>query len=1486
VELDLSVSSGAVYAPGIDPLGDRVWRVTQEASPTPAGGNEGPFTGHPSNADPAAALDDDYTSTFATTEGSFNGPFSATLGYTARPHTATGRFSGPDNGSPLTPSITYAVTDADGQTGTVARTVTVRDNVPTIAVHAQRFVDDDAEEGTAIAEVDVIVKAETDADLLRRINVAWGDGETGVFFNCAVPDAPLPPGCHFNAPNSLPVQVTLRKPTAYTDNNGTTSWRATFTVTDEDSTHNTDQVAPGGVIAEATFAVQNTVPVIVSSNPLADPVLANGATVLVTEGQGANVIFTACDKGTQDIGATADFLFQIDWADGSTDTVTGANVAVPAGPFFAGCREGRAVHVYNTPGTFAVKLRVTDKDGGNSVVQQFTVEVSNIAPTVVDVFNTGPVVEGSLVTAVGLVDNRGADDLVYSFQFGCMPTGPVGHSDFDVTAPPGLFSPTAPTPVGYQRTSVASHTFANDGDYTVCFRVCDDDNLPNSCAFGSSEVTVLNGNPSITSFTVTQPDLAIPTVSLAAAATDPGVEDVLSYTFDCGDGSDPISGGSGSTSASSCTYANSGLYTVSLTVEDDDGGSAVASRAVFVTVPNRPPVLNGVSIAPKNEGQASVVIVDATDPDGDVLTYSYDFDNDGVFDASGPNASAGWTFREDGSYPVRVRVCDTYGACVDNSGALATAVVNNVLPTITSLNVTSSVTAGSVVVANATATDPGNDVLRYTFRFQTSAGAPVQTVGPQTDPLALVTLTEAGAYQVIVEVRDTVAGVINATPVTSAPAPFSVTDLNVLVSAFAQPNVIEEGGLTTITVSPTGTGPFKVSYDIDGNGSFEDDVDIVVQAPRACNISEPCAAEVTYANNRPGDLPYRVLVAVTDTGAGDTVATAIVSVTVRNVAPTIATLEAQSVVEGSTLTLPLTGSDPGLADNLSFQLVSAPPGVELDTSSGLSPISRSLTWTPGYEDAGENTITLRLGDGDGGFDEVSFVVTVAIVDENDNGVSDNLELALNNGELFPDNAGQTDSSGDGVSDLDKLLAGKDPFVSEAPTAPVIIRPNGETVETLTPILLVANAGSPRALPLLYTFVVEDEDGTEVGRMADVTPGQSTTSVVFDAVLLAEDATYVWFAFAHDGLADGEQSARATFRVNTENAAPPAPENLTPLDEAVFPPNSQLTLEARAVLDPDGDAVWYGFELATADTFLDSQIVVASPLRAVPFFAPGTLAAGTYHWRAYASDGALDSDYGDSTSFTIEAVVVEQPNRAPTAPGIVSPSDTTVTSASVSLTLSAATDPDGDALSYHFELADNAAFAGATTSGPQAGLTFQVSGLAEDTTHYWRARASDGELVSDWVSAVFHVNAENGAPRGLALLLPYDGAVLPERPTSFLVQNATDPEGDVLTYTFEVATDEDFEDVLLLKGVVEGESVTNWTPADDELELARGSTYYWRVTVSDGESELSASASFRLLPEDEGGCGCSASEPAGSRSGSLAGLLALGLLGLGLVRRRR
>ena len=69
---------------------------------------------------------------------------------------------------------------------------------------------------------------------------------------------------------------------------------------------------------------------------------------------------------------------------------------------------------------------------------------------------------------------------------------------------------------------------------------------------------------------------------------------------------------------------------------------------------------------------------DSVDPEGAALTYEWDFDGNGTFDATGVRAS--WTYTELGRYTARLRVTDPEG----RRGLTSTSVsVGNVAPTVT-----------------------------------------------------------------------------------------------------------------------------------------------------------------------------------------------------------------------------------------------------------------------------------------------------------------------------------------------------------------------------------------------------------------------------------------------------------------------------------------------------------------------------------------------------------------------------------------------------------------------------------------------------------------------------------------------------------------------------------------------------------------------------------------------------------------------------------
>ena len=416
-----------------------------------------------------------------------------------------------------------------------------------------------------------------------------------------------------------------------------------------------------------------------------------------------------------------------------------------------------------------------------------------------------------------------------------------------------------------------------------------------------------------------------------------------------------------------------------------------------------------------------------------------------------------------------------------------------------------------------------------------------------------------------------------------------------------------------------------------------------------------------------------------------------------------------------------------------------------------------------FADAGANDVTISVTDSDGATVQETFVVTVTIVDTNNNGISDGRERDLNGGELFCANAAACavlgdDSDDDGVSDLNELLAGTDPDVSDAPGAPVIISPTGVAeVATLTPTLTVANAIHTRGDALTYTFCIVDSATDRC--VEDVVSGETTSSVVFAIAgfVLVEGQAYDWYAVGNDGLADGEISELGSFVVDAENEAPGAPDALAPANEAEFVEGSSMSLEARAVTDADGDAVTYTFAVSTDATF--ATIVTTSAARAVPLFTIGSaLPVGSYFWRVTASDGTL-STTGTVGNFDIVAV---ETNVAPSAPGVVSPGNTTIESASATLTILSpsdgsllltgpsaftvanAVDAEGDVLSYVFTVATDAAFANVVASGivsegtSTTTFTSTPATFTKGTTYFWRVEASDGGTEKATATASFAV----------------------------------------------------------------------------------------------------------------------------------------------------
>ena len=232
-------------------------------------------------------------------------------------------------------------------------------------------------------------------------------------------------------------------------------------------------------------------------------------------------------------------------------------------------------HAYAAAGTYTVTLTVTDDAGASdSVSLEITVGVpqpGNQPPTAAFTFTPSAPVAGSLVSfdASASADPDGTI-VQYAWTFG---DGSTGSG------------------------ATASHTYGTTGTYTVTLTVIDDDGASDSVSLGVTVGAPQPGNqPPTAAFTgagfsnssevIPKPAAGTEVDFDASASTDPDGT-IVQYAWNFGDGTT----GSGVTTTHIFQNPHTDqtvLYTVTLTVTDDDGASDSASMEIDVT-PGLPP---------------------------------------------------------------------------------------------------------------------------------------------------------------------------------------------------------------------------------------------------------------------------------------------------------------------------------------------------------------------------------------------------------------------------------------------------------------------------------------------------------------------------------------------------------------------------------------------------------------------------------------------------------------------------------------------------------------------------------------------------------------------------------------------------------------------------------------------------------------------------------------------------------------------------------
>src|SRR5439155_26838 len=240
-----------------------------------------------------------------------------------------------------------------------------------------------------------------------------------------------------------------------------------------------------------------------------------------------------------------------------------------------------------------------------------------------------------------------------------------------------------------------SHTYADNGSYTVTVKVTDKDLGYDSKTF---TVTVNNLPPVVTAPANQSANEGASTSFGLGSFSDAGVNDnPWAVDVDWGDSSSHTTfstAAQGPITAQNHAYDDNTTppatgYTVTVKVTDKDG--AFDSKTFKVTVSNVAPTATLSNNGPVNEGSPATISFSApSDPSSADTSagFHYAFDCAGgalsaAYATAGMSASTMCTYPDNGSYPVRARILDKDGGYTDYSTVVT---VLNVAPTATLSN--------------------------------------------------------------------------------------------------------------------------------------------------------------------------------------------------------------------------------------------------------------------------------------------------------------------------------------------------------------------------------------------------------------------------------------------------------------------------------------------------------------------------------------------------------------------------------------------------------------------------------------------------------------------------------------------------------------------------------------------------------------------------------------------------------------------------------
>ncbi len=355
---------------------------------------------------------------------------------------------------------------------------------------------------------------------------------------------------------------------------------------------------------------------------------------------------------------------------------------------------GNTTHVYNAAGVYSAIFKIVNAEGlADYDVCMVTVNQAGNVPPVADAGADATVHAGILAYLNGTGTDSDGTVVKYEWDF-------EGDGTFDWTS----------TTTGH-----ATHTYSTTGTFNAVFRVTDDQGATGT---DSVTITVVNtlpvANAGADQFATTGVE-----VVLAGSGTDSDGT-IVKYEWDfTSDGN--YEWASTTTGSVAHAYTSAGVYTATLRVTDNIGGTSTDTCVVTVTdTPNEPPIADAGPDQTAYLSGASVTVHfvgTGLDTDGTIAKYQWDFDGDGTYDwTSTTTGVVDHDYTADGVYNATLKVTDNLGA-YDTDVCVVTITLIANAPPVANAGPDQTVPMGSTVYLNGSGADSDGSIVLYEWDF-------------------------------------------------------------------------------------------------------------------------------------------------------------------------------------------------------------------------------------------------------------------------------------------------------------------------------------------------------------------------------------------------------------------------------------------------------------------------------------------------------------------------------------------------------------------------------------------------------------------------------------------------------------------------------------------------------------------------------------------------------------------------------------------------